>query len=86
VTLVGEVRWRTQPMDVGILGAIDRFKLPALRRATRVAAQPQILLVSRSGFTDGLREAATREPHIRLVTLEELVADLGSRSWAGSSD
>lgn len=74
VTLIGEVRWRSKRMDVGILGEIDRFKLPALRHAARVVAQPQIVLVSRSGFTDGLREAAGRETHIRLVELDELVA------------
>lgn len=74
VTVIGEVRWRNKTMDVGILGEIERFKLPALRTATRVAAQPEIVLVSRSGFTDGLREAAARESHLRLVDLEELVA------------
>lgn len=74
VTVIGEVRWRNKPMDVGILGEIDRFKLPALRKATRVAEQPEIVLVSRSGFTDGLRETAAREPRLRLVELEELVA------------
>jgi hypothetical protein len=61
-------------MDVGILGEIERFKLPALRKATKVAARPHIMLVSRSGFTDGLRDAAAREAHIRLVELEEMVA------------
>ena len=74
VTVVGEVRWRSRPMDVGILGEIERFKLPALRKATKVAAQPQVVLVSRSGFTDGLREAAAHQTHIRLVELKELVA------------
>lgn len=73
VVVIGEVRWRNKPMDVGILGEIDRFKLPALRRATRVAAQPRVMLVSRSGFTDGLRNAASLNEHIRLVELEELV-------------
>ncbi|MGC8635330.1 MAG: ATP-binding protein [Candidatus Limnocylindrales bacterium] len=73
VTLIGEVRWRSRPMDVGVLGEIDRFKLPALRRATKVVANPSIVLVSRLGFTDGLREVAARERHIRLVELEELV-------------
>jgi len=75
VTVIGEVRWRSKAMDRGILGEIARFKLPALRKATSVVARPQIVLVSRLGFTDGLREAAAREPHIRLVELEELVAD-----------
>jgi uncharacterized protein len=74
VVLVGEVRWRNRPMDVGILGEIERFKLPALRRATRVVNRPMVMLVSRSGFSQGLREAATNGGHIRLVELEELVA------------
>lgn len=73
VTVIGEVRWRNTAMDVGILGEIDRFKLPALRKATKVAAQPTIILVSRAGFTPGLVEAADRHPHLRLVELSELV-------------
>lgn len=72
VTVVGEVRWRSRPMDVGILGEIDRFKLPALRRATKVIANPQIVLVSRSGFSPALHEAASRERRIRLVEVAEL--------------
>ncbi len=73
VTVIGEVRWRSKPMDVGILGEIGRYKLPALRQATGVVARPQIVLVSRLGFTDGLRARAEREQDIRLVELEELV-------------
>lgn len=74
VTVVGEVRWRNKPMDVGILGELERFKLPALRKATRVAAEPQIVLVSRSGFTEGLVDAASREARITLLDLEALIA------------
>jgi len=74
VSIVGEVRWRNKPMDVGVLGEIERFKLPALRAAAPVAVRPAIVLVSRSGFTDGLREAAAADDRIRLVELEELVA------------
>ena len=73
VVVIGEVRWRNKPMDVGILGEIERFKLPALRKATRVVNRPMIMLVSRSGFSQGLREAAANAGHIRLVELEELV-------------
>lgn len=74
VGLVGEVRWRGKPMDVGVLGDLERFKLPALRRAATVAARPRVLLVSRAGFTDGLRGAAAGDPRIRLLELDELVA------------
>jgi AAA+ ATPase superfamily predicted ATPase len=73
VVLIGEVRWRSRPMDVGILGEIERFKLPALRRATRVVAKPRILLVSKEGFSSALREAADRDKRIRLLELTELV-------------
>jgi AAA+ ATPase superfamily predicted ATPase len=74
VTVIGEVRWRNRPMDVGVLGEIDRFKLPALRRAATVEAQPWIVLVSRLGFTPALTEAAaTAAGKIRLVDLAELV-------------
>lgn len=74
VSVVGEVRWRSEPMGAGILGEIERFKLPALRKAAKVAAQPLMLLVSRSGFTEGLHAAATAEKHIRLLDLADLVA------------
>ena len=73
VVVIGEVRWRSRPMGVDILGEVDRFKLPALRKAVSVATRPQIVLVSRSGFTDGLREAATADDRLRLIDLEELV-------------
>jgi AAA+ ATPase superfamily predicted ATPase len=73
VTLVGEVRWRSHPMDVGVLGELDRYKLPALRKAANVVAAPLVVLVSRSGFTPGLVEAAARDDRIRLVDLAELV-------------
>ncbi len=72
VVLVGEVRWRSTPMDVGVLGELDRFKLPALRQATRVAATPTIVLVSRAGFTPALRDAAAHGEQIVLVEPPDL--------------
>jgi hypothetical protein len=59
-------------MDVGILGEINRFKLPALRQTANVVAHPEIVLVSRSGFAPMLHEAASRDPRIRLVGIAEL--------------
>jgi hypothetical protein len=73
VVLVGEVRWRSDPMDIGILGDLDRYKLPALAQVQGVKLErPVIVLVSRSGFTPGLLAAAEREERIILVTLETL--------------
>ena len=74
VVLIGEVRWRNRPMGVDNLSEIERFKLPALRQATKVATRPDVVLVSRSGFTDALHRAASDDESIRLVELEELVA------------
>jgi uncharacterized protein len=75
VMVVGEVRWRSGPMSVGVLGDLERHKLPALRRAANVVASPTIVLISKSGFTSGLRGAASNDPRIRLVELDELTAD-----------
>jgi hypothetical protein len=63
-------------MDVSILGQLDRFKTPALAQAVkgRIAAKPAIVLVSRSGFTTGLRKAAEREERIQLVDLDRLAS------------
>jgi AAA+ ATPase superfamily predicted ATPase len=66
-TVVGEVRWRTDPMSVGILGELERYKLPALAQAGIDVPSPTIVLVSRSGFTTGLHEAAAKDRRIRLV-------------------
>lgn len=74
VVLIGEVRWRSGPMDIGVLGDLDRFKLPALRQAARVASSPWIVLVSRGGFTDRLREAADGTEQITLVGPADLLA------------
>lgn len=60
VTLVGEARWRSKPMDADYLITINTRSLPALRQSgLRTAKPPQLLLFSRCGFTDGLRQALT---------------------------
>lgn len=73
VVLVGEVRWRSDPMELAVLGELDRYKLPALRQATRVETSPTIVLVSRAGFTAGLHDAALGDARIHLVELADLV-------------
>jgi len=73
VVLVGEVRWRSDPMDVGILGALERYKLPALAQVLGIrVGRPHTVLVSRSGFTPGLVEAAQRQERIILVDIDAL--------------
>lgn len=75
VVLIGEVRWRSDPMDVGVLGDLDRYKVPALAQQQGIKVRrPTVVLVSRSGFTPGLMAAAKQDERIVLVT-----ADLLSR-------
>ena len=66
-TVVGEVRWQSGPMNVGILGELDRFKLPALAESGVDVREAEIVLVSRAGFTPALAEAASGNGRIHLV-------------------
>ena len=91
VVLVGEVRWRSDLMDVGILGDLERFKMPALAQVPGIhVRRPHIVLVSRSGFTPGLVRAAQRQERIILVDLETLArlpaASVGDSLRRGPSD
>ncbi|MGH8888542.1 MAG: ATP-binding protein [Acidothermaceae bacterium] len=68
VTLIGESRWRNRPIDVNYLNEIDTYKLPALRQSgLKVSQQPQIMLFSRSGYTDRLRTVANGRDDVTLV-------------------
>ena len=68
VTLIGEARWRTAPMGIDLLDAIDPYKLPALRQSgLKVAADPQILLFSCGGYTSALVAAAAADDRLTLV-------------------
>ncbi len=61
-------KWTDGPMP-----ASERAKLEALAAHLRPAGEPPALfLFSRSGFEQPLREAATHDPRLRLVTPEEL--------------
>ncbi|MEX1172008.1 MAG: ATP-binding protein [Chloroflexota bacterium] len=73
VTLVGEVRWRSDRMDVSVLGDLGRYKIPALAQQPGIrVGNPVIVLVSRSGFTPGLQAAADQDDHIVLVDADML--------------
>lgn len=75
VTLIGEARWRNRPMDVRYLDTIDAYKLPALRQqpGLRTAKTPQILLFSRGGYTDRLRQAAEDRDDLSLVDIPSML-------------
>jgi hypothetical protein len=59
---------------IAVLGELERFKLPALAQAGVDVRSPRIVLVSRSGFTPGLVEAAEKDPRIRLVDVPTLAS------------
>lgn len=75
VTLVGEVKWSSAPLDVSVLRDLNEYKLPALEQAGfKLAAEPAIVLYCRSGYTDGLRNRAANDPKLDLVDAEEVLS------------
>ncbi len=76
-TIVGECKWTNQPLSVSILAALENHKLPALQQdGVRLAADRELLLFCRTGFTDGLIAAAAPNPRMTLIDLDTLVAGL----------
>ena len=75
--------WEKHPACTAVLSlarepSLVEAEVPALRQAGyRFAAEPRILLLSKSGYTDGLRRAAEARPDIQLVDVK---ATLGSHA------
>jgi AAA+ ATPase superfamily predicted ATPase len=77
VTVVGECKWTSGRLTAKVLDDLETYKLPALRQTgAKVAAQPLIVLFSRSGFKANLIELAAERKDLRLVELDVLVQDL----------
>ena len=78
VTSVGERKWTRTPMGKHVLDDLDTYKVPAMRQAKIKFARngPQILLFARSGFADSLTSTVADRDDVRLVELDEMVADL----------
>jgi AAA+ ATPase superfamily predicted ATPase len=77
VTVAGECKWTSGQLTARVLEDIETYKLPALRQTgAKVAAQPLIVLFSRSGFKANLVELAADRKDLRLVELDTLVGDL----------
>jgi hypothetical protein len=76
-TIIGECKWTSKPLSVSILAALNDHKIPALRQnGVNVAAEPEIFLFSRAGFTDGLKAAAAIDANLTLVDPSRLVAGI----------
>jgi hypothetical protein len=70
VTVVGEARWTNRRLGAEILHDVETYKLPAMRQAgLRLAADPEIVLFSRSGYAADLRRAAG-DRHGRLTLVD----------------
>jgi AAA+ ATPase superfamily predicted ATPase len=78
VRAVAEAKWTNKPLGAGVLSDLVDYKLPALSQAGFQVAGAEIVLASRSGFTNALRQLAEKTPGTHLVTAEELLADLVS--------
>jgi AAA+ ATPase superfamily predicted ATPase len=77
VTVLGECKWTSGRVTARVLDDVESYKLPALRQAgVKIAAQPLIVLFSRSGFKANLVELAAERSDLRLVELDTVVGDL----------
>lgn len=76
VTAVAEAKWTNKPLGAAVLSDVLAYKLPALAQAGYDVTGTEIVLASRSGFTDSLRELSEQTPNVVLVEAGELLNDL----------
>jgi AAA+ ATPase superfamily predicted ATPase len=74
VLAVAEAKWTNKAMPATVLTDLDDYKLPALTQAGLRVSGAEIVLAAKSGFSDGLREAAASRANVHLVTVEEMFA------------
>jgi hypothetical protein len=74
VRAVLEAKWTNGPMARQVYDDLLTYKLPALTQAgLTVVDPPDIVLVSRAGFSTALQRTAKDDPRVRLVTAEEIL-------------
>lgn len=77
VIVVGEAKWTNDPLSYDVLTDLIDFKLPALVDAgMRVPPTREIVLTSRAGFRDGLKNAAATMSDVHLITAERLLREV----------
>lgn len=75
ITIVGEAKWTTRPLDVRVLRDLAEYKRPALEQAGfPIDPSFRTVLYCRAGYTDGLRRRAAEDPRLHLVNVEDVVA------------
>ncbi len=73
VTLVGEVKWTSRPLGERTLHELAAYKIPALaQHGCNLASRLTIVLVSRSGYSEGLRARAQEDEALVLVDVEAM--------------
>lgn len=74
VVVVGEAKWTNEPLSLDVLTDLWKYKVPALQQGGfKIPKDYQVVLASRSGFTLGVQEAASKNMNIRLVTATDLL-------------
>lgn len=76
VVAVAEAKWTTRPLGASVLSSLIDHKLPAMSQAGFDVAACDIVLVSRSGFSDGVRALAGRSARVSLVEARDLIVSL----------
>lgn len=76
VSIAAEAKSTAKPLDAAVLTDLLDYKLPALTQAGFNNSATEILLVSKSGFTTGLRRLADRTPRVTLMNGSEVLDDL----------
>ena len=79
VVAVAEAKWTNKPMPATTLADLLEFKLPAMVQAGLKVNAPEIVLASRSGFSDGLVGEAAKNANVTLVGARQVLSDLTSR-------
>ena len=76
VVAVAEAKWTNKPLGARVLADLTQFKLPALTQAGFDVTGCDIVLASKSGFTDGVRELAATVRGVQLLDAEILIRAL----------
>jgi uncharacterized protein len=78
LTVVGECKWTSAALSIDVLKDLETHKIPAMvESGLRLAATgPLILLFSKAGFKDNLRDEVADREDVRLVELPELIAGI----------
>ncbi len=78
VTAVVVCKWTNKQLTPSIVTDLDTYKIPALRDAGfKVAKDPRIILMSRSGYSDSLVELAAHDTRIDLVDVQTELSTAG---------